>query len=190
MAKLGSYKIGVVEESGAFGVEATKHPVEKGVSLTDHVQRELETFTISGKVVGTNAAKVEAYFKTQMNAGKPVVYIGKMRLSNVIILNFNKTHTSSVSNGFGFSMTLREVRIAKSSLVRKKTTAAGTQQKKPASQPKSKETYYIVKKGDTLWAIAKRYYGTPNYQKIFNANRGIIRNPNLIYPGQKFLIPK
>lgn len=43
---------------------------------------------------------------------------------------------------------------------------------------------YIVKKGDTLSAIAKKYGTT--YQKIANDN-GIV-NPNLIYPGQKLTI--
>lgn len=43
---------------------------------------------------------------------------------------------------------------------------------------------YIVKKGDTLSAIAKRYNTT--YQKIASDNG--IKNPNLIYPGQKLVI--
>ena len=190
MAKLGSYNIGVTNESSDFAVEATSHPVEKGVNITDHVKRELETFSITGKVTGVNAPKAEAYFKNQMYSGKPVVYIGRTRLKNVIILDFKKTEHGRIANGFEFSVTLQEVRIAKSSVVRKSTQSKGTQQKKPTSKPATKNTYYVVKKGDTLWAIAKRYYGTPDYRTIFNANRNIIRNPDLIYPGQKLLIPK
>ena len=54
----------------------------------------------------------------------------------------------------------------------------------------SKQTTYVVVKGDTLWAIAKKYYGSGNqYNKIYNANRDKIKNPNLIYPGQKLVIP-
>ncbi|MFU0784493.1 MAG: LysM domain-containing protein [Thermoanaerobacterium thermosaccharolyticum] len=57
------------------------------------------------------------------------------------------------------------------------------------TNPKVKKTY-VVKSGDTLWAIAKKYYGNgAQYLKIFNANKSIIKNPNLIYPGQKFTIP-
>ncbi len=50
--------------------------------------------------------------------------------------------------------------------------------------------YYIVKSGDTLWGIAKKYYGDgTKYTKIYNANRNIISNPSLIRPGQKLVIP-
>ncbi len=38
--------------------------------------------------------------------------------------------------------------------------------------------------------IAKQYYGnTKDYPKIFEANREVIKDPDLIYPGQKIQIP-
>lgn len=49
---------------------------------------------------------------------------------------------------------------------------------------KSNEIIYIVKSGDTLSSIAKRY--NTSYQKIANDNN--ISNPNLIYPNQKLII--
>jgi nucleoid-associated protein YgaU len=50
--------------------------------------------------------------------------------------------------------------------------------------------YYIIQKGDSLSAIAKRYYGNAkDYPRIFDANREVIKNPDLIYPGQKIRIP-
>lgn len=55
---------------------------------------------------------------------------------------------------------------------------------------KAKVEYYIIKKGDTLSAIAKQFYGKANdYPKIFEANREVIKDPNLIFPGQKIRIP-
>ena len=51
--------------------------------------------------------------------------------------------------------------------------------------------YYVIKSGDTLSAIAKQFYGDANqYPKIFDANREVIKDANLIFPGQKIRIPK
>ena len=51
-------------------------------------------------------------------------------------------------------------------------------------------TYHIVESGDTLGAIAKRYLGSASaYTAIFEANRGLLDDPNKIYPGQKLRIP-
>ncbi|MEG2050886.1 MAG: LysM peptidoglycan-binding domain-containing protein [Oscillospiraceae bacterium] len=56
--------------------------------------------------------------------------------------------------------------------------------------PKTNAKTYKVVKGDCLWNIAKMFYGNGNqYNKIFNANRDKIKNPNLIYPGQVLTIP-
>lgn len=49
---------------------------------------------------------------------------------------------------------------------------------------------YTVKKGDSLWAIAAKYYGKgSDYTKIAGANTDKISNPNLIYPGQVLTLP-
>ncbi|MCK5378182.1 MAG: LysM peptidoglycan-binding domain-containing protein [Acidobacteria bacterium] len=53
------------------------------------------------------------------------------------------------------------------------------------------ERVYEVVSGDTLGAIAKKYYGNAGaYMKIFEANRDILDNPNLIKVGQKLQIPE
>ncbi|MDI3561091.1 LysM peptidoglycan-binding domain-containing protein [Bradyrhizobium sp. Arg816] len=49
----------------------------------------------------------------------------------------------------------------------------------------------IISRGDSLWALSKLAYGDGSrYAVIFNANRGKIHNPNLIYPGQTFVVPQ
>lgn len=59
---------------------------------------------------------------------------------------------------------------------------------KVAAKPSGQN--YTVKRGDCLWNIAKRFYGNGSkYTTIYNANRGKIKNPNLIYPGQVLWIP-
>lgn len=49
----------------------------------------------------------------------------------------------------------------------------------------------VISRGDSLWALSRLAYGDGNrYAVIFNANRGKIHNPNLIYPGQTVVLPQ
>ena len=50
--------------------------------------------------------------------------------------------------------------------------------------------YYEIVSGDTLSGIAKKYYGDAmQYPRLFEANREVIKDPDLIYPGQKIRVP-
>jgi nucleoid-associated protein YgaU len=50
--------------------------------------------------------------------------------------------------------------------------------------------FHTVAKGDTLGKIAKQYYGNAmKYPVIFEANKPMLTNPDLIYPGQVLRIP-
>ncbi len=49
---------------------------------------------------------------------------------------------------------------------------------------------HVVKSGESLSKIAKHYYGDPmKYKQIFEANRNILNNPDLIHPDQVLVIP-
>lgn len=53
------------------------------------------------------------------------------------------------------------------------------------------ERYHMVAAGDTLGHISQKYYGKAGaYMKIFEANRDILDDPNLIKVGQKLKIPE
>jgi hypothetical protein len=59
----------------------------------------------------------------------------------------------------------------------------------PPPAPPPPRTHLVVR-GDTLWAIARHFYGSgAAWPRIFDANRNQIRDPHWIYPGQKFAIP-
>jgi nucleoid-associated protein YgaU len=50
---------------------------------------------------------------------------------------------------------------------------------------------YVVAPGNNLWQIARRTYGSGlRYTIIYSANLQHIRNPDLIYPGQVFRVPR
>lgn len=56
---------------------------------------------------------------------------------------------------------------------------------------KEEPVFYVVVKGDTLSAIAKKTLGNANdYNKIFEANKPLLKDPDHIYPGQSLRIPK
>lgn len=60
----------------------------------------------------------------------------------------------------------------------------------PAPVVEVRYEYYTIVSGDTLGGIAKRFLGNAmDYPEIFEANREVIKDPNLIYPGQKIRIP-
>jgi nucleoid-associated protein YgaU len=56
--------------------------------------------------------------------------------------------------------------------------------------PKPEKQFYTVKKGDYLSKISKEVYGNANkYNIIFEANKPMLKDPDLIYPGQVLVIP-
>lgn len=68
------------------------------------------------------------------------------------------------------------------------TVAATAAESAPATPPVRVVT---VQPGNTLWAIARDHYGEGLlYVRVFQANRDLIRNPDLIYPGQVFTVPE
>jgi nucleoid-associated protein YgaU len=69
----------------------------------------------------------------------------------------------------------------------------------PASAPFALETlpdaladgHVVIAPGQNLWLIARHVYGHGNmYTLIYDANAGEIHDPNLIFPGQAFALPK
>ena len=61
---------------------------------------------------------------------------------------------------------------------------------RPVEQGPGGSLFYTVQKGDTLSAIAEAQYGEANaYNRIFEANRPMLTDPDRIYPGQVLRIP-
>ena len=105
------------------------------------------------------------------------------------------TIKDSSDNGFDLtvSIELKEYNSAKTNIadISEDGTITEEQQREESdSEPSAENQSYTVKSGDTLWALAKYYYGDGSkYSLIASANPDIT-NPNLIYPGQVLVIPK
>ena len=66
---------------------------------------------------------------------------------------------------------------------------SGSSSTAPAPAAAAGRTYTVVK-GDSLSKIAKQFYGSAGqWKKIYEANKDLIKNPDLIYPGQTIQIP-
>ena len=66
---------------------------------------------------------------------------------------------------------------------------SGSSSTAPAPATPAAKTYTVVA-GDSLSKIAKKLYGDANkWKKIFEANKDIIKNPDLIHPGQVLKLP-
>jgi NitT/TauT family transport system substrate-binding protein len=60
----------------------------------------------------------------------------------------------------------------------------------PASSPKDGSQEYTIQAGDTLSRLAQRHYGDAlKWNRIYEANKQSVKNPNYIYIGQKIVIP-
>lgn len=58
------------------------------------------------------------------------------------------------------------------------------------AKPEPESKFYTVKSGDTLSKISKEFYGDANqYNKIFEANRPLLKDADDIFPGQVLRIP-
>lgn len=188
MAYINNQWVFVIEESVTRGVETSTHPVESGLDVTDNIKRMPVTLSLTGEIVGEDAATVLSNLTALHHNGKYVKYSGRNIISNAVIETFDTGHTNAITGGCSFTMTIKEIRVAKPAYVAvaKKATKSGTQQ----VQSNTAKKYHTVKKGDCLWNIAKAYYGNgAQYTKIYEANKDKIKNPNLIYPNQVFLIP-
>lgn len=203
MALINNLYVCATSEEVNESVSTTEHPVESGLPLTDNVRRNAMKLSVSGYIVDSgsmDASSIADKLSSYSKNGQYVQYVGRVILSNALITDFTTQYSNAVSGGCQFSMTIQEIRVAKS--------ATNSALKRIASQKQityrttttttQKDKYHIVKKGDCLWNIAKRYYGTgTKYPKIYEANKVTIDNRNkghnvdkyTIYPNQKLLIP-
>ena len=170
-------------------------PMLTGSNRPDYYLSLLErakTSTGSSKIVAGDKVKIVSgavygglYAKTR-GLKVPSAYIGKWYTVTKVQTNAG-TEEALIKELYSW-VALKYLQKQGASAGSTQKTATVQQTRSATTAPQTKT--YTVKKGDTLWGIAKKFYGNgAKYTQIYNANKGKIKNPNLIYVGQVFTIP-
>ncbi len=139
----------------------------------------------------------EKMFRKAQKNKKPIRFIASNDISDdisvkVLVKSVEVVEKAGEEGDKYISLTLLEYKGAGKRYVAIQTPDAMVKQEETplAENPAvTANKTHTVQSGDTLWGIAKKYYGNGSqYQKIVSANPSI-KNPNLIYPGQVFTIP-
>lgn len=127
-------------------------------------------------------------FRGWAAAGTPVRFlVSGTSLNEQVLVESVEMGEKDGTNDVHASITLRGYRAPTTAVLPVSGTGSTS---RPSSAATSTAKTYTVVSGDTLWGIAQRFYGDPSKNMmIFTANRGLIKNPNLIFPGWVLTIP-
>ena len=140
----------------------------------------------------------EKMFRKAQKNKKPVRFIASNGITEdisvmVLVSSVEAIERAGEEGDKYLSLKLIEYRASTKRLVAVKTPDAVIKREETSvvqiSPVVTENKTHTVEQGDTLWALAKRFYSDGNqYMKIVNANPSI-KNPNLIYVGQVLTIP-
>lgn len=192
MALINGIYVFVETEDLKRGIDTVTHPVEKGIDITDHVRRNPVSLSLTGEIVGENAADILSQLTKAHQTGVLITYVGRNHIKNAQIVSFDTGHPNTIWGGCSFSMEIKEVRIAKSAYTEqntdtltKDTTSAGRQQTQSGSSSasgggsskpdsESNKVYHTVKSGETAWYLGEKAYKSQGSSMSFI----MTNNPN------------
>lgn len=184
-----------------FDMEEQKQFALGKEACTDIVKAFLETVEAAGYWVGLYMSKspLETYISEDVRKKYAVwvAHYGVQRTSYSGQFGMWQKSSEGKINGITGNVDLDEAYVDYPTEIKKaglngfkKSGSASKEEKKPANTKPAEPEYtnYIVKHGDSLWAIAQKYLGNgARYKEIMYANA---LTSDKIYPNQKLRIPK
>lgn len=204
-------------------ISLEEHKIHKKKGFLEFTERGLDTFSMNVYVSAVNHVHPLHYVKKfrqyNLRAKAYPLVIGGKRIGSYYfaITDVSNDLEQFYRNGkliaAKIRVTFKEYRFLRKNSKKKKVIKGSSKKKGSTSSAKKKITTtsgsgnsaaskkgyiaYTVKKGDTLWDLARKYYGSGRkYTKIYNANKTAssgfnkISNPNKIYVGWIIKIPK
>lgn len=196
-----------IKRSRTLNVETFQVLKTGEVSIPSHCS--LEEFSFEAEFPSTDyhyvesGARVDAdyyekMFKKAQKNKKTIRFIASNGITDdisvmVLVKSVEAIERAGEEGDKYLAFTLLEYKAATKRYVAVQTASAIVKQEEaPATQASpavAENKTHTVVSGDTLWALAKKYYSDGNqYPKIAAANPSI-KNPNLIYVGQVLTIP-
>ena len=168
-----------------------EHKRQKNVPYIEYDSlnaREFNLSIYSDMSMGFDPRKIRRYLWKDMKKGQPRLLViggGNISSNKLVITDMDVTYAQFTPDGLQqkikIDLTLKE-------WIKKKKTK---KKKKPSGSKKKNYTWYVTKKGDTLFKIAKKFYGDgKKWKKIYNANKNVLSNTKPPRAGIKLKIPK
>lgn len=196
MALLNNLYIFVENESVRKSINSTTHRVEKGLPITSTIQKEPVELSLQGKIVTNSkydAKTTRDKIEKLKNGGSLIKYKGRVSLNNMQIQSFDAEYTNKTWGGFDFTMTLKQVRIAKPSY-QKKSSSKSQKAKKATKKnnPVLKVGATVIFKGGNVYVSsdakkpsAKRGRSTCKITKIATASWSVHKYHLISKDGKK-----
>ncbi len=165
MALLSGVYLFVEKESVDCPVEISRHSVETGVPLSDHVRTEAMSLHAEGLLVGSGFLQVVETLRDWQSRGLVLDYVGCYLLRSVQIEAFSFEFDAAVKNGCKFSLSLRQLRVAQSLFAiglgysgsMEVTVASANGMIQVLNLSARRERYHTMQAGETLWYLVNQY---------------------------------
>lgn len=144
----------VESEEVARDIKSTSHPVETGIEISSTIRREPVEISLKGKIVdynNTTASDILAKLYEFQKNGSVLSYTGRNAQQNLQIHEFTTSHPNTNAGGADFTMTLKEIRIAKSSYTSTSSTSNQTTTAEKKNNPDLSVGSIVVFTGGSVY---------------------------------------